>query len=170
MCVYVLFLSSIVWVGCWRMLIQQCAEVACSSGALCAECSPNDKWGSRSPSPPPSLPAQWMNDRNLSGGLWCTVHQPKDFHILFTLSHQPTFSPSPGSVSLSHKTLIKEVFFSEYLALFIPFFQWLARGYWACHLNEQAKEVICVGGRGGGRGGVTRDFRQVSIKPWRKVA
>ena len=151
MCVYVLFLSAIVSVGCWRRLIQQCAEVACSSGALCAECSPNDKWGSRSPSPPPSLPAQWMNDRNLSGGLWCTVHQPKDFHILFTLSHQPTFSPSPGSVSLSHKTLIKEVFFSEYLALFLYLFfnGWLEAIEHVIWMNKQTKLFAWAGGEGG---------------------
>ena len=61
---------------------------------LCAECSANDKWGSRSP-PPHPLPAQWMNDRNLSGGLWCTVPQPKDFH-----SHSfHTFTPTHSQIS-----------------------------------------------------------------------
>ena len=63
--------------------------VALEDWALCVECSlANDKWGSRSA--PPPRPAQWMNDRNLSGGLWCTVRQPKDFHIFFILSHHLT--------------------------------------------------------------------------------
>ena len=139
--------------------------VALEDWALCVECSlANDKWGSRSA--PPPRPAQWMNDRNLSGGLWCTVRQPKDFHIFFILSHHLTHKTHFHTVSQS---LSQITHFSHCLTT--PFskkdqsvhqLESTIHDYlFKCNLyicHAFIIEVICVGGW------VTRDYRQISIK------
>ena len=150
MCVYVLFLSSIVWVGCWRRLIQQCAEVACSSGALCAECSPNDKWGSRSPSPPPpSPPNEWMTE--ISAAASGALFTSQKISTFFSHFHTSPLSLLPLAQSVCHIKLSSKRSFSLNIwhFLYLFFNGWLEAIEHVIWMNKQKKLFAWAGGEGG---------------------
>ena len=141
-CVSVLFQS--VWFGL-EADIQQCAELGCTTihSALSVLLMINGDLDLLPPTP--SQPNEWMTEISAAASGALFPSQKISTHILFTLSHQLTHKSQHHSTSLSHKTVIKEVFFRQFCSCytekllsgvfhFCYNFQFLARVIW---MNNQ---------------------------------